>query len=204
MKSLQEEVKRQGEAIASLQEAVKSLQETVNKHSEAIASLQEEVKKHGQAIIALQEAVKKLSEAVAGLRKEQKRLSIEIGSFTRRAGRGMERAMLNLYKKALQLHGADPKRVVHGKVTDTQGVIEKGRIFEVDFYETDDYVYVFEIKNYADEDTVDQIFIRKKLFSALYNKPLKVFVVANYIDKEVKEELEKEGVEIIASYVVED
>ncbi|MEM1645918.1 MAG: hypothetical protein QXL96_08650 [Ignisphaera sp.] len=39
-----------------------------------------------------------------------------VGGFTRRAGRGMERAVLNLYRRALELHGVDPSRVRRGRV----------------------------------------------------------------------------------------
>ena len=165
IKSLQEAVKKQGEAIASLQEtvnrhtlAIEGLQEAVKKQGEAIASLQQTVKEHGEAIEALQKAVLRLG-------REVKKLSVEVGSFTNRAGKGMEKVMLKLYKKALELHGVDPRRVVHGFITDDEGVIEKGKVFEVDFYETNDYVYVFEIKNLADKGVYDRIIIRKKLFS---------------------------------------
>ncbi|BFI74485.1 hypothetical protein [Sulfurisphaera ohwakuensis] len=217
VQSLQETVKKQGEAIQSLQEtvdkhtqAIVSLQEIVKKQGEAIEALQDAVKKQGEAIQALQDAVKKRGEAIEALQKavlrlgrEVKRLSIELGGFTNRAGKGMERAMLKLYRKALELHGVDPKRVVHGKIVDDEGVIEKGKVFEVDFYETNDYVYVFEIKNFADKGTYDQIIVRKKLFSAKYkDKKVKIFVVANFVDKRVKKKLEEEGVEIIASHVV--
>jgi len=203
IKSLQEAVKKQGEAIASLQEtvnrhtlAIEGLQEAVKKQGEAIASLQQTVKKHGEAIEALQRAVLRLG-------REVKKLSVEVGSFTNRAGKGMEKTMLKLYKKALELHGVDPRRVVHGFITDDEGVIEKGKVFEVDFYETNDYVYVFEIKNLADKGAYDQIIIRKKLFSTKYkNKKIKIFLVANFVDKNVKKKLEEEGVEIIASHVI--
>jgi len=203
IKSLQEAVKKQGEAIASLQEtvnrhtlAIEGLQEAVKKQGEAIASLQQTVKKHGEAIEALQKAVLRLG-------REVKKLSVEVGSFTNRAGKGMEKVMLKLYKKALELHGVDPRRVVHGFITDDEGVIEKGKVFEVDFYETNDYVYVFEIKNLADKGAYDQIIIRKKLFSTKYkNKEIKIFLVANFVDKNVKKKLEEEGVEIIASHVI--
>ena len=224
IQALQEIAKKQSEAIVSLQQAVQSLQETVDKHTQAIISLQETVKKQGEAIVSLQDAVKKQGEAIEALQeavrkrgeaiealqkavlrlgREVKRLSIELGGFTNRAGRGLERAMLKLYRKALELHGVDPKRVVHGKIVDDEGVIERGKVFEVDFYETDDYVYVFEIKNFADKGTYDQIIVRKKLFSAKYkDKKVKLFLVANYVDKRVKKKLEEEGVEIIASHVV--
>jgi Chromosome segregation ATPases len=231
IKSLQEAVKKQGEAIASLQEtvnrhtlaieglqeavkkqgeAIASLQETVNRHTLAIEGLQEAVKKQGEAIASLQQTVKKHGEAIEALQRavlrlgrEVKKLSVEVGSFTNRAGKGMEKVMLKLYKKALELHGVDPRRVVHGFITDDEGVIEKGKVFEVDFYETNDYVYVFEIKNLADKGAYDQIIIRKKLFSTKYkNKKIKIFLVANFVDKNVKKKLEEEGVEIIASHVI--
>jgi len=208
--SLQQTVNRHTEAIVSLQQAVKSLQEVVDRHTEAIKSLQEAVKKQGEAIASLQQTVKKHGEAIEALQKavlrlgrEVKKLSVEVGSFTNRAGKGMEKVMLKLYKKALELHGVDPRRVVHGFITDDEGVIEKGKVFEVDFYETNDYVYVFEIKNLADKGAYDQIIIRKKLFSTKYkNKEIKIFLVANFVDKNVKKKLEEEGVEIIASHVI--
>ncbi|MEM3781325.1 MAG: hypothetical protein QW198_13975, partial [Saccharolobus sp.] len=163
---------------------------------EAIQALQETVNKHTEAIEALQRAVLRLG-------REVKKRSIAVGGFTNRAGRGLERVMLKLYRKALELHGVDPKRVVHGKMVDDEGVIEKGKVFEVDFYETNEYVYVFEIKNFADKGTYDQVIVRKKLFSARYkDKKIKVFVVANFVDEKVKKKLEEEGVEIIASHVI--
>ncbi|WP_390875491.1 hypothetical protein [Saccharolobus shibatae] len=215
--SLQETVNRHTQAIVSLQEtvnkhteAIQALQEAVKKQGEAIQALQEAVKKQGEAIQALQETVNKHTEAIEALQRavlrlgrEVKKLSIELGGFTNRAGRGLERVMLKLYRKALELHGVDAKRVVHGKVVDDEGVIEKGKVFEVDFYETNEYVYVFEIKNFADKGTYDQVIVRKKLFSARYkDKKIKVFVVANFVDEKVKKKLEEEGVEIIASHVI--
>ncbi|BBG23318.1 Chromosome partition protein Smc [Sulfuracidifex tepidarius] len=230
IESLQEAVKKQGEAIASLQETVKSLQETVNKHTEAIESLQEAVKKQGEAIASLQEAVKKQGEAIASLQeavkkqgeaiaslqeavkkhskallrlmKEQKKLSVEIGSFTSRAGKGLEKTILNIYKKALKLHHVDISKIRHGNVVDEMGLIEKGKSFEIDFYETNDHVYIFEVKNFADEGVIEQILIRRKLLEAKFMKPVKAFVVANYVEREIKNILEKEGVEIIYSYEV--
>ncbi|AOL17309.1 hypothetical protein BFU36_11990 [Sulfolobus sp. A20] len=224
IKSLEETVKKQGEilkehgeAIKSLQEAIKSLQETVKQqgeilkeHGEAIKSLQEAIKQQGEAIKGLQEAIKQqgeiLKEHEEAIRENSKllsKLATEIGSFTSRAGRGLERTIMMVYKEALELHGINPNNVKHGSIVDTLGIIDKGRIFEVDFYETDDYVYVFEVKNFADEGALEQILIRKKLIPQLFNKPVKLFLIANYVEKKIKEELEKEGVTIITSIVVE-
>jgi hypothetical protein len=134
--------------------------------------------------------------------KEQKKLSVEIGSFTSRAGKGLEKTILNIYKKALKLHHIDISKIRHGNVVDEMGLIEKGKSFEIDFYETNDHVYIFEVKNFADEGVIEQILIRRKLLEAKFMKPVKAFVVANYVEREIKNILEKEGVEIIYSYEV--
>jgi hypothetical protein len=134
--------------------------------------------------------------------KEQKKLSVEIGSFTSRAGKGLEKTILNIYKKALKLHHIDISKIRHGNVVDEMGLIEKGKSFEIDFYETNDHVYIFEVKNFADEGVIEQILIRRKLLEAKFMKPVKAFVVANYVEREIKDILEKEGVEIIYSYEV--
>ncbi|QKR00691.1 hypothetical protein GWK48_10095 [Metallosphaera tengchongensis] len=224
VKGLQEAVKQQGDSIKALQEAVKQQGEILKEHSEAVKGLQEAVKQQGDSIKALQEAVKQQgeilkehSEAVKGLQEAVKqltsevkeldklmiKLSTEVGSFTNRAGKGLEKTIMMIYKEALELHGVDPDKVKHGNIIDTLGIIDKGRIFEVDFYETNDYVYVFEIKNFADEGALEQMVVRKKLIPQLFNKPVKLFLVANYIDMKVKKELEKEGVTIISSMTVE-
>ncbi len=210
IKSLQETVKQQGDAIKSLQETVKQHSEVLKEHGEAIKGLQEAVKQlgdilkeHEEAIRGLQEAVKEQGEAIKENTKLITKLATEIGSFTSRAGKGLEKTIMMVYKEALELHGINPDNVKHGSIVDTFGVIEKGRIFEIDFYETDDYVYVFEVKNFADEGALEQILIRKKLVPQLFNKPVKLFLIANYVDRKVKEELEKEGVIIITSFVVD-
>ncbi|TRM80880.1 hypothetical protein DJ524_06025 [Sulfolobus sp. D5] len=210
IKSLQETVKKQGEilkehgeAIKSLQDAIKQQGEILKEHGEAIKSLQEAVKQQGEAIKSLQEAVKEQGEAIRENSKLMSKLATEIGSFTSRAGKGLERTIMMVYKEGLELHGINPNNVKHGSIVDTLGVIDKGRIFEVDFYETDDYVYVFEVKNFADEGALEQILIRKKLVPQLFNKPVKLFLIANYVERKIKEELEKEGVTIITSIVVE-
>ncbi|QGA53777.1 hypothetical protein GFS03_03820 [Sulfolobus sp. E5-1-F] len=210
IQDLQKTVDEHTKAIQELQKsvnehtkAIQDLQKAVIEHSKAIQDLQKAVNEHSEAIRGLQNAVNEHSKVIQELVYEQRKLSVEIGSFTNRAGRNMEKTILMLYKKALELHGVNADKVIHGNIIDTLGVIEKDRVFEVDFYETNDYIYVFEIKNFADEGAYEQMLNRKKLFSALYNKPLKLFLVANYVRKDIRELLEKEGVIVISSVDVE-
>ena len=210
IEGLEKAVENHSKAIEGLQRAVEKLEVTVENHSKAIEGLQRAVEKlevtveqHSKAIEKLEKAVDQHSKVIEGLQKEMTKLSTEIGGFTSRAGKAIERTILNIYKEALLLHGVDPTNVKHGKIKDTLGVVDKDKEFEVDFYETNDYVYVFEVKNYADEAVLEQMRNRVKLFSALYKKPVKFFIVANYVEKSVKEEAEKEGATVIASYVIE-
>ncbi|QGA68569.1 hypothetical protein [Sulfolobus sp. E11-6] len=206
IQDLQKAVNENSKAVQELQKvvnehsrAIQELQKAVDEHTKAIQDLQKAVNEHSEAIRGLQNAVNEHSKVIQELVYEQRKLSVEIGSFTNRAGRNMEKTILMLYKKALELHGVNADKVIHGNIIDTLGVIEKDRVFEVDFYETNDYIYVFEIKNFADEGAYEQMLNRKKLFSALYNKPLKLFLVANYVRKDIRELLEKEGVIVISS-----
>ena len=111
-----------------------------------------------------------------------------------RAGKGIERIVLKVYKEALELHGVDPSKVAHRVIVDDIGTVSKGRAYEAGFYENGDYVYVFEVKDFADEDTLGQIDIRRKLFSAKYsNKRGKTSFVENFVSKEIKGRVREGG-----------
>ncbi|AHC52177.1 hypothetical protein SUSAZ_09880 [Sulfolobus acidocaldarius SUSAZ] len=111
--------------------------------------------------------------------------------------------MMNLYKEALELHGIDSSKVTHGVIEDTEGVVHKGRKYEIDFYETNGVIYLFEIKNHADEGAIEQLEIREKILSSIYKKPIKKFLVANSIEKRIKRRAERIGITVIAGIVVE-
>jgi len=218
MTGVQQTLERHSKAIESMQQtlerhskAIESMQQTLERHSKAIESMQQTLERHSKAIESMQQTLERHSKAIESMQQTLERhdqlllkLATEIGSFTMRAGKGLERAILNVYKEAMRIHGIDVDRVVHGKIRDTMGVVDKDKEFEVDFYETDDYVYVFEVKNYADEGVVEQMRNRVKLFSALYRKPVKFYVVANFVEGKVKEEVEREGATVIASNVVQE
>jgi hypothetical protein len=127
------------ESIRNLQEQMTGVQQTLERHSKAIESMQQTLERHSKAIESMQQTLERHDQLLL-------KLATEIGSFTMRAGKGLERAILNVYKEAMRIHGIDVDRVVHGKIRDTMGVVDKDKEFEVDFYETDDYVYVFEVK----------------------------------------------------------
>ncbi|AWR95488.1 hypothetical protein [Acidianus brierleyi] len=211
IETMQKTLEKHSEIIETHTKAIETMQKTLEKHSEiiethtkAIETMQKTLEKHSEIIETHTKAIEEQSKAIEKLQNAIFRLSTEIGAFTNRAGKGLEKSIMNIYREALKLHGIDPSNVKHGKIKDTLGIIDKDKEFEVDFYETDDYVYVFEVKNYADEGVLEQMRNRIKLFSALYKKPIKFYIISNFIEKSVKEEAEKEAAIIITSHVVED
>ena len=204
IKEMQNEVRTLNITTQKHTEAIESLQKNIDSHTKAIETMQKTLEKHSEIIETHTKAIEEQSKAIEKLQNAIFRLSTEIGAFTNRAGKGLEKSIMNIYREALKLHGIDPSNVKHGKIKDTLGIIDKDKEFEVDFYETDDYVYVFEVKNYADEGVLEQMRNRIKLFSALYKKPIKFYIISNFIEKSVKEEAEKEAAIIITSHVVED
>jgi chromosome segregation ATPase len=165
IENLQKEIDTHTKTIENLQKnieahtkAIKSMQKTIEKHGEILEAHTKAIESMQKAIESLQRSIEKHGEileanakAIEAMRKDIYRLDTEIGSFTNRASKGLERSIMKIYKGALKLHGVDPSNVKHGKIKDTLGIVDKDKEYEVDFYETDDYVYVFEVKNYADE-----------------------------------------------------
>ncbi|AWR96005.1 hypothetical protein DFR85_11500 [Acidianus brierleyi] len=154
------------------------------------------MKETQESIRAIQEENRKIWESI-------ERLNISFSSFTTRGGHYIERTIMEVYKEALKLHGIDPSNVTHTTIIDNIGIVQKGRKYEVDFYESNDAIYVFEIKNFGDEGAIEQLEIREKIFRSMYNKPVKLFLIANSIEKSVKEEAEKLGIKVIAGIIVE-
>ena len=183
------------EKLNALVEAVSRLQEAVNRNSEDIRAMQQDIK-------LLHEDNKKLWEAIDSLTRSVQRLEVVVGSFTGRAGVYMERTMLELYKEALRLHGIDVSKVRSAKIVDQAGVYQKGKEFQVDIIEEDGVTYLFEIKNYGDEDVLEQVETRRRILEAM-GRNVKVFIVANIIEDKVKAEAEKEGIAVVAGHVVE-
>ncbi|PSN94719.1 hypothetical protein B9Q06_08185 [Candidatus Marsarchaeota G2 archaeon ECH_B_2] len=209
IRQLQEQSGQIQQEIRVLQEENKKLWEAVNKNSEDIKLLHEDnkklweaVNKNSEDIKLLHEDNKKLWEAIDSLTRSVQRLEVVVGSFTGRAGVYMERTMLELYKEALRLHGIDVSKVRSAKIVDQAGVYQKGKEFQVDIIEEDGVTYLFEIKNYGDEDVLEQVETRRRILEAM-GRNVKVFIVANIIEDKVKAEAEKEGIAVVAGHVVE-
>ncbi|AAY81450.1 flagellar protein FlgN [Sulfolobus acidocaldarius] len=191
------------ESIQATQNEIKAIQEDNKKIWESIEKQREETKRIWESIQATQNEIKGIREENAKIWKAIERINISFSTFTSRSGHYIERTIMNLYKEALELHGIDSSKVTHGVIEDTEGIVHKGRKYEIDFYETNGVIYLFEIKNHADEGAIEQLEIREKILSSLHKKPIKKFLVANSIEKRIKRRAERRGITVIAGIVIE-
>jgi len=199
---IEEENKRINERIERIEEENKRINERIERIEEENKRIWQEIQSTKEEIKRINERIERIEEENTKIWKEIQRMNISFSSFTSRAGHYIERTIMELYKEALSLHGIDPSAVRHVTIIDEKGVVSKGRKFEVDFYETDDAIYVFEVKNFADEGAVEQLEIREKVFQSLYQKPIRLFLIANTIEEEIKETAESMGITVIAGLVV--
>jgi len=201
---IEEENKRIWQEIQSTKEEIKRINERIERIEEENKRIWQEIQSTKEEIKRINERIERIEEENTRIWKEIQRMNVSFSSFTSRAGHYIERTIMELYKEALSLHGIDPSAVKHATIVDEKGVVSKGRKYEVDFYETDDAIYVFEVKNFADEGAVEQLEIREKVFRSLYQKPVRLFLIANSIERQVKETAESVGITVIAGLVAED
>jgi len=199
---LVENTTRIWEAIAKNSDDIKLLQQEVKLLHEDNKKIWEAIAKNSDDIKLLHEDNKKIWEAINNLNTSVRRLEVTVGSFTGRTGIYMERTMLELYREALRLHGIDISKVKSTRLVDEEGIIERGKRYQVDMIEEDGVTYVFEIKNYADDSALEQLALRKRILEGA-GKKVKLFVVSNLIEEKTKLRAEKEGVTVISGHVLE-
>ncbi|BFH73161.1 hypothetical protein SJAV_11050 [Sulfurisphaera javensis] len=165
---LDEHTKLLQEQTRILNEQTKVLEDHTKILLEQTKLLQEQTR----IVLEHTELLKEHSKKLDNITDELRKIRISLDSFTSRAGHYVEKTIMELYKEALKIHGIDPSNVKHGYVEDVVGIVSKGRKYEIDFYETDDIIHLFEVKNLCDEDAIEQIEIRIKLLSSQQTRTL--------------------------------
>lgn len=213
---LEESIKITNDRLGKLEEAVRISNDRLNKLEEAVKDLIEADKRHSDEIKKLYEQQLKILERIESLerqlintkddlKKSIDKLDKRFETFASRSGHKVEKAMMELYKEALELHGVDPNKVQHGEIIDEKGVAgQKGWRYEVDFYEViDGEVYIFEVKTRGDKDAIKQFLDRKSVFESQGKKVTKMFLVCQVISKKDKDLAEKNGITVITGEVKE-
>ncbi|MFP3198974.1 MAG: DUF3782 domain-containing protein [Thermoproteus sp.] len=132
-------------------------------------------------------------------------LKVAVGSLGRRWGRDLERAVLELYRHALEERGVEPGRVEKFVYTDVDGrFYRSGARIEVDVYIHDGKMYLVEVKSHAELEDVEWFYEKAGIVERILGrKAERLIMVAVDIDKEALERAQQLGIDAIYGAVVE-
>jgi len=149
----------------------------------------EEARKRFEAIEA---ELARLSKAVA-------EIGIVLGSIGRRWGKDLERAVLEIYRHALEERGIEPGKVEKFVYVDSEGkYYKRGARIEVDVYVHDERLYLIEVKSHAEYEDVEWFHDLSKIVEKVLGKGAdKLILVAVHIDEEALERARELGMDVI-------
>ena len=182
-------VKARPEEVREVAEAVKLLASYMREGFEKMFKILEEHSK------MLEERSKRLEE----LAKAVGELKVAVGSLGKRWGRDLERAVLELYKHALEERGVEAGKVEKFVYTDVDGrFYRRGARIEVDVYIHDEKMYLIEVKSHAELKDVEWFYDKAETVEKILGrKAEKLIVVAVNIDREALERAKELGIEVV-------
>ncbi len=198
-KKLSELMKLFDKAVSKIEEHIEALEARMDKTDEHIARIEEHIAR-------IENHMDKTWEILKDLKRSDTQLRSIMGSFTNRSGKWIENTILGVYKTALKNHNITISKIRKAYITDTEGVILKGKRFEADMVEDNNFINLFEIKNFADEGAIEQLSIRKKILESKYRdgKKIRLFIVSNFITDKYLEVAKEEGITVISGNIVKE
>jgi len=183
------ELKKLREDFNRLVELEEKRWEENNKRWEENNKRWEEARKRFEAI---EVELARLSKAVA-------EVEVVLGSIGRRWGRDLERAVLEIYRHALEERGIEPGKVEKFVYIDSEGkYYKKGARVEVDVYVHDERLYLIEVKSHAEYEDVEWFHdVSKIVEKVLGREANKLILVAVHIDEEALKRARELGMDVI-------
>ena len=186
--SRSEDVKAMVDAIKALADYVKYGFQEFNRRFDEVNKRLEDHER------ILEELVKSVGE-----------LKVATGSLGRRWGRDLERAVLEIYRHALEERGIEPGKVEKFTYIDVDGrYYRPGAKLEMDVYIHDNKTYLIEVKSHAELEDVEWLFEKARIIEKILNRRAeKVLIVAVNIDKEALERAKQLGIDTIYGAVID-
>lgn len=183
------ELKKLREDFNRLVELEEKRWEENNKRWEENNKRWEEARKRFEAI---EVELARLSKAVA-------EVEVVLGSIGRRWGRDLERAVLEIYRHALEERGIEPGKVEKFVYIDSEGkYYKKGARVEVDVYVHDERLYLIEVKSHAEYEDVEWFHDVSKIVEKVLGREAdKLILVAVHIDEEALKRARELGMDVI-------
>ena len=156
------------------------------------------LREHSRLLEEHSKRLEELTRAVGELR-------VAMGSLGRRWGRDLERAVLELYRHALEERGVEPGKVERFVYTDVDGrFYRRGARVEVDVYIHDERMYLVEVKSHAELDDVERFYDKARIVERILGRRAeKLILVAVNVDKEALERARELGIDVVCGAVIE-
>jgi hypothetical protein len=189
LKKLREDFNRLVELEEKRWEENRLRWEENNKRWEENNKRWEEARKRFEAI---EVELARLSKAVA-------EVEVVLGSIGRRWGRDLEKAVLEIYRHALEERGIEPGKVEKFVYVDSEGkYYKKGARVEVDVYVHDERLYLIEVKSHAEYEDVEWFHDVSKIVEKVLGREAdKLILVAVHIDEEALKRARELGMDVI-------
>jgi hypothetical protein len=171
---------------------------TLEEHSKILEEHTRLLEEHGKRLEEFGRRLEELTRVVGELK-------VAVGSLGRRWGRDLERAVLELYRHALEERGVEPGKVERLVYTDVDGrFYRRGARIEVDVYIHDEKVYLIEVKSHAELEDVEWFYEKAGIAERILGrKAEKLIIVAVNIDKEALERARQLGIDAVYGAVIE-
>jgi len=202
LRARSEEMKEVAEALKLLASYMKEDFEKTFKilqeHTNLLQQHSKLLEEHSNLLERHEKRLEELARAVGEVK-------VAVGSLGRRWGRDLERAVLELYRHALEERGVEPGRVEKFVYTDVDGrFYRRGARIEVDVYIHDGAMYLVEVKSHAELDDVEWFYEKAGIVEKILGrKAAKLIIVAVNIDKEALQRAQELGIDVIYGAVIE-
>ena len=202
LRARSEEMKEVAEALKLLASYMKEDFEKTFKilqeHTNLLQQHSKLLEEHSNLLERHEKRLEELARAVGEVK-------VAVGSLGRRWGRDLERAVLELYRHALEERGVEPGRVEKFVYTDVDGrFYRRGARIEVDVYIHDGGMYLVEVKSHAELDDVEWFYEKAGIVEKILGRrAAKLIIVAVNIDKEALQRAQELGIDVIYGAVIE-
>ncbi|RMF29414.1 MAG: DUF3782 domain-containing protein [Candidatus Nitrosothermus koennekii] len=208
---LEERVVKVEEMLASFE---KRITDRIVKVEERFADVNERLVKLEERVVNVEERLvedsKILQEHTNILKEHSKMLQefkVGFGSIGRRAGKGLEKLILNIYKEQLEQLGIDPSKARRYEYIDYEGKYGlKGKRYEFDIVISNNHVDILEVKNHVDEDDIISFYEKvnaiRELLIKEFNNINRLIVVAVDIDEEALMKARDLDIKTVYGYVI--
>lgn len=202
LRARSEEMKEVAEALKLLASYMKEDFEKTFKilqeHTNLLQQHSKLLEEHSNLLERHEKRLEELARAVGEVK-------VAVGSLGRRWGRDLERAVLELYRHALEERGVEPGRVEKFVYTDVDGrFYRRGARIEVDVYIHDGGMYLVEVKSHAELDDVEWFYEKAGIVEKILGRrAAKLIIVAVNIDKEALQRAQELGIDVIYGAVID-